>query len=102
VFNKKQKQQEETEKTQVVEAKDEQTVQDQLTPEDKKILELINQYKKYDNIFNAQDFLTVNQAYVEAEKLNVDFAVYCEIVGLREDIRELTKAVKTISNETKR
>jgi hypothetical protein len=98
--NKKEEAQSEPEnvKTETIEAKDEKTAEEQLTATDKQLLGMIEAYKKkYDGVYNAQDFLTVNQAFTEAEKLNLNFAEYAEIVGLREDVKELTKAVKAIS-----
>lgn len=81
-------------KTETMEAKDDKVKEEHLTAEDKQTLSLIEAYKKkYDGVYNANDFLTVNDAFVEAEKLNLNFAVYSEIVELRKELKELTKAV---------
>jgi len=87
-------------KTETIEARDEKSREEQLSAEDKQLLGMIEVYKKkYDGVYNANDFLTVNQVFIEAEKLNVNFAVYAELVGLREQVSELTKTIKSISNE---
>ena len=90
----------EQETTETIEARDEKSQEEQLSAEDKQLLGMIEVYKKkYDGVYNANDFLTVNQVFIEAEKLNVNFAVYAELVGLREQVSELTKTIKSISNE---
>lgn len=90
-------------KTETIEARDEKSQEEQLSAEDKQLLGMIEVYKKnYDGVYNANDFLTVNQVFIEAEKLNVNFAVYAELVGLREQVRELTKTIKSISNDVQR
>lgn len=62
----------------------------ELTEEEKKLLELINAYKKkYDNVYDANDFFGVSQTYVEAERLNLEFAIYSELVELKNEVRSL-------------
>ena len=70
-----------------------------LSKEEKKLKDSIDSFKqKYGGLYSAHDFLSVNQAFVEAEKLNLNYAMYSEIVGLREDIKLLTKALELDKN----
>jgi hypothetical protein len=92
MFKKKEKVQTET-----IEAKDQETMKEEISSQDREMLNLIAAYKnKYDGVYDAADFMSVSQAFVEAEKLNINFAVYSEIVGLRKDIQCMTKAVEKI------
>ena len=90
------------EKTKIIEAKDEKQRDSELTPEDKKTLDLIKAYQqKYFGIYEANNFFELSPLFIEAEKMNLKFAAYSEIVGLKEDIKELTKTMLEVIKTTK-
>ncbi len=92
MFKKKEEveEQEETKTEDAEEIKQGEQQKPALTERDKDLLKLINAYKeKYENVYDAHDFFGVSQTFVEAEKLNLQFAIYSELVELKKEIKNL-------------
>ena len=73
----------------------------ELTAEEKAMIQLIRDYKKYTTVFNPTDMANMPCAVKDAEQFNLQFSIFSELRGIRHDLVVLSNQLSSMDKKKK-
>jgi len=72
-----------------------------LTAEEEAMIQLIKDYKKYTTVFSPTDMANMPCAVKDAEQFNLQFSIFSELRGVRQDLGVLSNQLSRVDKKKK-